>query len=212
MHSAPGVLAEIHRNDEGANIGEDSSGNYAQDFGLTTTPRIINNFDVYNLTLNYAPSSIKVLSTTTYVTQHQEQDNFGWIYQYPQGFYNDVLQSPVDVDAHAFTQELRLSTSSSTPLQWTVGAFYRDFKYSLFSETYYALQGTPLPEPGPYLSTPTSDATSIFGDLSYQITTSLKVGAGARYFMDKETYVSGYPVTDQSGHFYSTDPQSICPI
>jgi len=204
------ALAEVHRSDEGPNIGEDAAGNYTQQFGLTTTPRTVNNFNIFNLTLDYGFPLMRLLSATSYVNQHQDQRNFGWIFPLdpPPATPYGVVQSPVIIDSSALSQELRLASDTTGPWRWTVGAFYRNFKYTLYSETYFDLATNPLPlPPSPYLSRPDSESSSIFADTSYQFFNRLTLGVGGRYFQDQQSYVSGYPITTQSGRFHSVDPR-----
>jgi len=52
---------------------EDSNGNYTQVFNLVTTPSVTDDYDLYNLTMTYDLSSVRILSTTIYITQDKNQ-------------------------------------------------------------------------------------------------------------------------------------------
>jgi iron complex outermembrane recepter protein len=206
------AMTEIHRNQSGTNSGEDANGNYTQVFNLTTTPRVQDDFDIYNLTLTYDFDSVRFLSATSYVKQDKQVTNFGYILQLtPPGTPPfEVYQDPIDRTSSQRTQEFRLSSTSSGPWEWTVGGIYRRFQYALDEAYYYALPG-PLPSTT-YLSdnNTISKSWAAFGDTSYRVMDRLTVGAGLRYFEDDQEDVSGLgtTATTQTGVFHSLDPRA----
>ncbi|MEO5706440.1 MAG: TonB-dependent receptor [Alteraurantiacibacter sp.] len=107
-----------------------------------------------------------------------------------------------DVDSHAFSQELRASSSSDSPLQWIAGVYYQRNEFDLLRNEYQdinaesiALLGFPIddnPLEGP-LSAPLGlpvtylqDQTTIlqemaaFANVTYALTDRLSFSAGAR--------------------------------
>ncbi len=111
-------------------------------------------------------------------------------------FSNDGLWSDYDdltaslrridtvIDEDANTHEVRLSSQSSSPLQWIVGYYYDD--YDNFNQaTNYRL--TRLSDPNPVETQRTGGLRTfkeqaIFGELTYAVTDKLSVLVGGRYF------------------------------
>jgi iron complex outermembrane receptor protein len=212
QHFTVNAMTEIHRNQSGTNSGEDANGNYTQVFNLTTTPRVQDDFDIYNLTLTYDFDSVRFLSATSYVKQDKQVTNFGYILQLtPPGTPPfEVDQRPIDRTSSQRTQEFRLSSIGSGPWEWTVGGIYRRFQYAL-DETYYFDVPGPLPSTTyPYDNNTISNSWAAFGDTSYRVMDRLTVGAGLRYFRDRQQDVSGLgtTATTQTGEFHSLDPRA----
>ena len=201
------ALAEIHRNDESSNAGEDVNGEYTQVFGLTTTPHLVDDFDIYNLTLSYQFAGAQLINTTTYVSQYQDQQNFGFTFAPlpPPLPPLEALFTQVFYKLPSWTEELRLSSTGSGPWQWTIGAFYRHFR---FEEDGAAIAGFPGPPgaPFPLQFDSVSKSRAAFADTSYRFADRLTVGAGVRYFQDDQDYSGGAPPS-QTGTFRSTDPR-----
>jgi outer membrane receptor protein involved in Fe transport len=207
------AMAEIHRNTEGADIGEDDNGNYTQSFNLTTTPRIEDDFDIYNLTLSYDFASVRLLNTTSYVDEDRESRNIGFVAQItpPVSPLFHILQTPLTDKVSTLTEEFRLTSLGSGPWQWTAGFFYRHFKFDLNNINYDGFPGppgTPLPAPFPVKINNSSESKSVFGDTSYRLTDRLTLGAGVRYFKDDQEYTTGSPPSTQTGTFHSVDPRA----
>ena len=83
-----------------------------------------------------------------------------------------------------FTEELRLTSSGTGPLQWIVGYFYQDL-YSEWDEWAIAPQATPILG-GPNLYVDYQPQVIIqnseFGEVSWQFTPDLKATVGARHY------------------------------
>ncbi len=80
-----------------------------------------------------------------------------------------------------FTQELRLSSDWSSPVNFTVGAFFES-KDTFGSGGAVVTFLPPAPFPiGPEATTEDQQAFSIFGQLLWDVTDRLEVSAGARY-------------------------------
>ena len=106
-----------------------------------------------------------------------------------------------DMDAEADTMELRLVSSGKGPLRWTAGAYGKDVK------TLYRLDGNTVPaNPGASWAAITTALTqgalsvsdallsesyatirqkAVFGEVSYDVTSSLQLLAGGRYFREQ---------------------------
>jgi len=209
------ALAEVHRNDMGLSTGEDANGNYTQVFGLTTTPRIIDDFDIFNFTLTYDFSGVQVLNTTSYFKQNNTSEDIGTILPFappnsPPPTVAD-LYVPRDLRTSGIlTEELRFASSDPGPWQWTIGANYRRFRYQEGFAYYYDVPG-PLPPPDqtyPSYTDNVSKSWAGFADTSYKLMSRLTLGAGLRYFHDDQSFVSSPPPTTQTGTFKSTDPRA----
>ena len=208
------AMADIHRATTVPSYGEDDHGSYTQTFNLTTTPWVSDDFDIYNLTLTYDFGFARLVSTTTYVYQDNEQYNDGELYQFtPQPSAPAELYQPYEQQIEkTFSDELRLVSIGDGPWQWTVGGFFRNYRKSSDAPVAYFTfppippLGTPLDSYnlGAYLLSTKSKSTSGFADTSYKFFGRLTIGAGVRYFHDDQSYSTGMP---QEGTFHSVDPR-----
>jgi outer membrane receptor protein involved in Fe transport len=212
---AVNAMAVFHRNDGTQNPGEDSNGNYTQSFNLTTTPSTEDDYDIFNLAVTYDFSFAKLLSTSSYVEQDQLNRNLGGSAQYtPPGTPRyDFYSLTSDTTSRNFNEEIRLTSRDAGPWNWTLGGFYRRFRNGVDTPTAYAdfaaPPGTPLPASYSYQFNNLSESGSAFGDTSYRLLDRLTLGAGVRYFMDRQQYASGAGALgpSQSGKFHSLDPR-----
>lgn len=160
---------------------------------------------LYNLALNYHMPFATVTSSTSYV---QLDRNYAITYiagpgTTTAGLGNEGFDGNHD-RAHQLTQELRLTAPNGSKLQYTVGAFYRDAQGNLDDNGIsYFLGGT---YPFTYRKYDTSKSISLFADAGYELLTSFTIGAGVRYFHDRQTS------TDLVGNvqratFHSVDPR-----
>lgn len=122
--------------------------------------------------------------------------------------------SQVADNSKSFSQELRLQSTGDGPFTWLVGAYYFDYEmyFNLLIDTQLnqtllgpgsvlgdnplvsallALLGSPTPDAATSLLDGTSNAKSsekaLFADLSYELTDSLTVSAGGRYYRTEVT-------------------------
>jgi iron complex outermembrane receptor protein len=115
-----------------------------------------------------------------------------------------ALSSPHDLNPfadrnfHAYTEELNLSSSGDSSLQWIVGGFYLNQRSKLCVLQFGQNLGATVPsdckvlQPGISLfdvafqtnSTQRRESWSIYGQATYEITPSLRLTAGARYTQD----------------------------
>ena len=207
---AVNAMVLIHRNDASPNLGEDQNGDYTQPFNLATTPSGKDDFDVYNLTFAYDFPLAQLLSTTSYIDQNKQTENYGIIYQAtPPGTppYDEYYPRYV-ASYNTTNEELRLTSTGSGPWQWTVGGFYRYFKSATDVPSYYfgfpGPPGTALPSPFSYQSNNLSRSWAVFGDTNYKIADRLTLGMGLRYFEDdEENRLSG-----QTARFHTLNPRA----
>lgn len=208
------AMADIHRNNTSTNMGEDGKGNYTQVFGLSTTPSVVDNFNIYNLTLTYEFSPIRVLSTTSYVNQNVTIRD--------EGFGEPLLGPPATTplldfyypspEAHGgvnLSEELRVTSADSGPWQWTIGGSYQRFRDNLHVP-YSVGPAGPLPAASVADQHTLSKSRAIFGNTSYKLADRLTIGAGIRYFRDDQEFMSssgGAPATTQTGAFHAVSPR-----
>lgn len=206
------TMVDIHRNNEVPGTGEDANGNFTQVFNLGTVPHVEDDYNLYNTTITYNFDVAKVLSTTTYFTQKNTLYNQGVAFDFfgPGMPLYDLYTPVTDTTTSSLTEELRVSSTNTTAWQWTVGAYFRRFRYALDSSP--GIQGlaippgTPSPAPsgGPFDENSVSKSESLFADTSYKLWDRLTLGAGVRGFKDDEDF--DYLVL-QEATFHSVDPR-----
>lgn len=201
------AMYTIHRNDASTNLGEDGNGNYTQVWGLTTTPQVKDDYELYDLTLTYDFGPFRVLNTASYVDQDRNSKDFGYISVSNPGvptasLYFDLYE-PINRIA---TDELRLSSNGKGAWTWTVGGIYRHAELKLNEIFNYGLSDGPV---GVLLNAGNdtlSKSWAAFGDTNYKLFERLTLGAGLRYFDDQQTYTAGPTV--QNGSFHTTNPRA----
>jgi iron complex outermembrane recepter protein len=204
------AMAVIHRKESAPTRGEDANGNFSQVLNLTTTPLIRkDDYNLFNLTLAYDFSSFRLLNATSYIQQEKDTRNVGFRIPFPQPpaapFH--VLLDPYMLEADIVTDELRATSTTPGPWEWTAGLFYRNARLEDTYSNYFSLPmppGTPLP---PRFDTHTilrSKSWAVFGDTSYRLTDRLTLGAGLRYFEDDQEFTSP---ARQTGKFHALNPR-----
>lgn len=103
-----------------------------------------------------------------------------------------------DRNFHAYTEELNLSSNGSSALHWIAGAFYIKQRSKLCVLEFSQNPGATVPsdcrtlQPGISLfdiafqtaSTQSRESWSVYGQATYDVTSALRVTAGARYTTD----------------------------
>lgn len=209
------AMAVINHDERGLDITDsDNPHVFTQVFNLTTTPRASNNYDLYNFTLAYQPAYFRLLNTATYL-----EVNAPWTYQSGRYPYAPPGTAPLDdyyapfqtTDDHVWEDELRLTSVSPGPWQWTIGGFYRRYSdYTTIPVNYFgpeAPAGTPLPAPYAYGPETLYKSKSAFADTSYNLWDRLRIGVGGRYFSDHQDFTDHVALTHQSATFSSVDPR-----
>ena len=159
-------------------------------------------YELYSLTATYDFGSATLLSNTSYT----EMDKLTTDSQF---FSLQALGKNRTIDAEILTQEIRLSSSESGPLNWTTGVFYRDANIVKADGAF----DLALPD-GTYLFElvfgPTennSKSFAVFGDASYGLTDRLEIGAGIRYYEDDREFIEE-DGTSTDGTFDSVNPRA----
>lgn len=204
----------IHRVDGGAQsliTGDPEDSEFRNPVNPTTRPFLVDDYDVHNLTLTYDAGFAQFVSSTTYMDKEAENFNFNLWQPVPAESPQIGLTSAARYSARTFSQEVRLSSREGSRLGWTAGLFYRDLHTEIGGLYDLAFVGVQVISP--YLSTNTggdSKSWAAFGDLNYELTERLKIGAGARYFQDdaaKFGIVNGTPEIEREASFDSFDPR-----
>jgi iron complex outermembrane receptor protein len=189
------AMALVHRNDTSTNTGEDASGNFTQTFNLTTTPEVQDDYDVYNLTMTYDFAPVRVLSATSYINQDKEAKNFAQ--RIPVATPLDVHYGSYVLGADILTQELRFVSPGSGPWEWTMGGYYRHARVDVNPLLYFGVPGppgTPLPAPSNNRTNNLSESWAVFANSSYELTERFSLGAGVRYFEDRQEFERRSPL------------------
>jgi iron complex outermembrane recepter protein len=212
------TMMVINRNNRSNDVSDQNTPNqYTQAFNLTTSPRLENNYELYNLTMAYTFSGARLLNTLTRLDASSpgfDGSQYTYYSQPAPGVQPLYYYGPAEyVDDRVWTDELRLTSIGSGPWQWTVGGFFRNYFDELNAPiTYYGVPGppgTPLSSyPSyPYVTDARYKSWSGFGDFSYNFRDSLTLGAGVRYFHDRQTFDDRVFATQQSADFHSTNPR-----
>lgn len=162
------------------------------------------NYRIANLTVSYDFDNFQLLSTSTHVA-HTHRYPFTYLGT-EETVHGGNLAGISDIRAEVeqITQEVRLSSTSDGPLNWTGGfslqkldrdfISYRDLRYF---DAVFTLD--------PFVSQDISENFAVFADASYQLTDKLELGLGLRYFEDdRETFDGQRTLTDT---FDSVDPR-----
>jgi len=96
------------------------------------------------------------------------------------GFIPFPSDTQDSLDLEQTTQEIRLASNGSGPLSWQIGGFYFD---SDFDVTTIGFDFPP-----PVTVNHTNEAWALFGQLSYQLTETLRLTGGVRYTDDEKDF------------------------
>jgi outer membrane receptor protein involved in Fe transport len=210
------AMAIINRDERGMDFSDASSPEtFTQVFGLTTAPKVKNDYDVYNLTAAYDFTGARLSNSVGYV--HEEAPQWGvpaFFQTVPDnapGTIYDYYVALQDIRDTLLTDEMRLSSTGAGPWRWTLGGFYRRYTDAVDAPVnYYGLPG-PASDPLPpsYASSieTHSRSWSVFGDTSYRFWDRLTLGAGVRAFQETQHFDDFEALTTQTGDFHSVDPR-----
>lgn len=97
------------------------------------------------------------------------------------GFIPFPSDTQDSIDLKQFTQEVRLASTTDGPLGWQIGGFYfsSDFDVTTIGFTF----------PPPVTVNHTNDAWALFGQVTYQLTDTLRATGGIRYTDDQKDFV-----------------------
>ncbi|MFN4021041.1 MAG: TonB-dependent receptor [Erythrobacter sp.] len=96
------------------------------------------------------------------------------------GFIPFPADTQDSIDLEQYTHEMRLASNGDGPLSWQVGGFYfeSDFDVTTVGFTF----------PPPVTVNHTNKAWALFGQLSYELTESLRITGGMRYTDDEKDF------------------------
>ena len=100
-----------------------------------------------------------------------------------------------------FSQEFQLSSLSTSPLRWTVGAFYIDETAAVQP---YIVYGTLLPASNIYYATRRTESEAVFGQATYEVLPKTDLTVGLRYTYENSDIHGtsvGVPITPASQDF-----------
>ncbi len=166
--------ANYDRNTVFYDAGGGNQANYNQ-FGATLTASY--EFDGATLT------SITSHWTSEGSSRGDIDGGFGAVFL-PGGGGPGLIPFPSDtqdsLDLEQTTQEVRLASNGEGPLSWQVGGFYftSDFDVTTVGFTF----------PPPVTVNHTNDAWALFGQVSYQLTDTLRATGGIRYTDDQKDF------------------------
>ena len=128
------------------------------------------------LEMNLDLGAVKLTSVTGY----RESDEFQT--QDFDASSSDLYFTTRTQDFRQFSQELRASGDITDALDYVVGVYYYDHKYSLDQVT--RLFGGPAPE---QIITGTSKSFAVFGDFNWELTDKFRAFFGGRWTKDRKT-------------------------
>jgi len=195
-------MAQVHRNDVGSLAnGENGNGDLILPaFAPNAVQPAKNDHDLYSLTADWDLGSIKLLA----VASSFRNDASGAFYS-PFAGTGRFLR--FDNRDEAKTGELRLTSSTPGPWQWTLGGYYRDADFNSVTTLYLLGPANGTTSTNVNFVTPLpikSESWSVYGNTSFDLTDQLQIGGGLRHFKDEQVS----PIAGQPGQtFDSLDPR-----
>jgi len=160
-------------------------------------------YDILNLTLDWDLGFASLVSATSQFEQNTASQT-DWS-PFSKAFFGPLISGGTAIsnniytDISIVTQELRLVSNGDERLDWTAGVFYKlderddlggwdfdltDFDLSIFGGPYIG----DFSESERNRGDAESESWSIFAELDYEITESLSLQVGARYYEDKRAF------------------------
>jgi len=207
------AMAVLYHNEHGTGRGEDADGNISQPFKLTTTPRVVEAYKIFNITATYDFAAMKLLSTSTSMNRRRDFYDGGNIIALFGGLYDQYYSRFIN-DEKTFNQEVRLMSTSNGPLQWTFGGSYKHIVPTAPFTQYFAQEspaGTPPPLPEPNIfpcCSSLDESWAVFANASYKLFDRMTLGAGLRYYEDRQKDTDLTTGLTQAGTFHSLSPRA----
>ena len=141
------------------------------------------------LTGAYEFDGVTLTSITSYWTSEGSSrgdidGGFGAVFL-PGGGGPGLIPFPSDtqdsLDLEQFTQEVRLASTTDGPLSWQIGGYYFNSDFDVTTVGFDF--------PPPVTVNQTNDAWALFGQVSYQLTETLRATGGIRYTDDQKDFV-----------------------
>ena len=162
-------------------------------------------YEIYSLTGTYDFERASLLLTSAYTNLDRAYVDATRSYQ-----FLPATSAPIEylitgtLGFQASSHELRV-VSLPGPLNWTVGAFYRDYEESVINRLDF-VRGTATGTTQSGVGR-TSESWAVFGDVSYDLTDRLEAGVGVRYFEDERTQTNLLTLFTQDDTFDSVSPR-----
>ncbi len=201
------TLVDVRRNNLGASsVGEDEDGNFRQALGELSTPWSKDDYEVYNLSVNYEFDELNLLAATGYLSTDKvlRKNTFRTAYLPPPEPPFEGLQDD-NVNTRVFSQDFRLSSSTPQAWQWTVGTFYEHGRY--YRDIFYlwTQEGSSKISEINRVWDQVFQSFSLYGDGSYHVARRWELGAGLRHFVDRREAFDG--LVRQTGTFATLAPR-----
>ena len=123
--------AIVHGVDIGVPV---APGPYTNDWDYKPFEHILENYVSGTIAYDFGPATLKSITGYTFFRAHRSADNdqSSVIFQAPAAGFGSGIQEP-NTSAKTVTEELQLSSRSTTPFQWIVGGYYL---HDSINETY----------------------------------------------------------------------------
>lgn len=172
-------------------------------------------YELYNLTVDYDLGSMKFLSSTAQVNRDYHVavsvEGYADVFNPPPPsppFFTGALLDGF-VSTEDFSQEFRLTSNTDGRWFWTAGAFYREFEYLEDSFTQLrVISALPGLVPDLALLTAfvpsTSRSKAVFGESTWKLTDRFEATVGLRWYEDQQEQINrtltlGLPPSTTSG-------------
>jgi iron complex outermembrane recepter protein len=153
---------------------------------------------IYNATIKWNPGVVSAVSSTSFTKANPNvlfdvSSELGSFLSSTFGGHYGAVEAASE-PVHSLTEELRLSSSDTQIVDWTVGGFYTDEAAQELEPLYAYNLTTQMLLPGfqPALGTYYIDSTyreyAGFADVNYHLTQAFEVGVGGRYSTNSQTY------------------------
>ena len=153
-------------------------------------------------------TSISAYSYTRAATLGQDLDFFPYPLQ--PGFGGLTLFQ--DRKVRGLSQELRLTSASSGPLRWLVGAYYLNTHRDVDSEVHLDLGPGTAADVGPILSNlperNRNNAYALFASVDYDISSKMKISVGLRQDWDDRHQTNPITASEVSRTFKALQPKA----
>ena len=187
-----------------------SPGPYTNDWNYQPFEHIVEEYASSTVSYDFGPVVLRSIDGYTRFRAHRSADNdqSDITFQDVAAGYGSGVQEP-DTRADTFSQELQLTSKSTTPLQWIIGGFYLHDRINETYEQDINVPGTITPG---YKETTTlsTNAYAGYAQASYFVLPDLlRVIGGIRYSVESKSfafadYANGTPGTfDFNGAPYS---------
>ncbi|ARN73814.1 TonB-dependent receptor [Oceanicoccus sagamiensis] len=147
--------------------------------------------DIYNITATYDLGYAVLIATASKVDISRLNDNSSIFLTLPSEDMIAIESHGVLAESEITSQEIRLSSTSDGALEWTLGVFHADTEASdqtaedFFDFRAFGVDDIDVAGGNPTLPTvSSSDATAIFGDITYAFNNLWTLGFGTRVFKD----------------------------